>query len=80
MSQPVITEEWRKIPGFKPIYEVSNFGEVRSWGVKAQGRVLKAKPDRRSGFPRVQIYKDNGKFGYVAVHVLVRLAFPEEES
>ncbi|MFG2358056.1 NUMOD4 domain-containing protein [Streptomyces sp. NPDC048521] len=79
MSQPVITEEWRKIPGFPSIYEVSNFGEVRSWGFVAKGRTLKTTPDRFSGYPKVQLYSEGGKLIRISVHKLVELAFPEGE-
>ncbi|MEV5082849.1 NUMOD4 domain-containing protein [Streptomyces sp. NPDC056159] len=78
MSQQM-QETWRKIPGFSEIYEVSNFGEVRSWGPRAQGRVLKTRPDRHSGYPRVQIYTDNGKHCHAPVHALMAKAFPEKE-
>ncbi|MFJ9817914.1 NUMOD4 domain-containing protein [Streptomyces sp. NPDC101151] len=80
MSQRVITEEWRKIPGFNPIYEVSNFGEVRSWGVQANGRTLATRPHKRNGLPTVQVMREGGKVRPFLVHVLVQRAFPEEES
>ncbi|WP_142231751.1 NUMOD4 domain-containing protein [Streptomyces calvus] len=81
MSQPVITEEWRKIPGFKPIYEVSNFGEVRSWGHLAQGRTLNVRLHSVTGLPEVRVAR-KGQRGCRAeyVHKLVALAFPEEEK
>ncbi|MFJ6308240.1 NUMOD4 domain-containing protein [Streptomyces althioticus] len=79
MSQPVITEEWRKIPGFDPIYEVSNFGEVRSWGPNARGRTLKTRKDR-DRFPTVRVKCSDGRMRVRRVHLLVARAFPEEES
>ncbi|MFE0793436.1 NUMOD4 domain-containing protein [Streptomyces mutabilis] len=78
MSQPVITEEWRKIPGFLTHYEVSNYGEVRSWGPVARGRTLATTADR-DGFPMVRLRVD-GRMRWRRVHKLVALAFPEEES
>lgn len=78
MSQPVITEEWRKIPGFDLIYEVSNFGEVRSWGSIARGRTLKTRKDR-DGFPTVRLMCWDGRMRVRRVHLLVAKAFPEEE-
>lgn len=79
MSQPVITEEWRKIPGLPAIYEVSNFGEVRSWGSHARGRKLKTRMDR-DGLPCVRLWCSDGKIRNRRVHLLVAEAFPEEES
>ncbi|MGW7356632.1 NUMOD4 domain-containing protein [Streptomyces sp. NPDC054802] len=80
MNQPVITEEWRKVPGFRPIYEVSNFGEVRSNSPVARGQLLKPKNDKFSGFPQVRITDRRGKRRWCPVHELVARAFPEEES
>ncbi|MFF9862122.1 NUMOD4 domain-containing protein [Streptomyces tendae] len=79
MSQQVIAEEWRKIPGFSRIYEVSNFGEVRSWGSHARGRKLKTTNDR-DGFPTVKMLCADGKMRSRLIHLLVAAAFPEEES
>ncbi|MFI2634736.1 NUMOD4 domain-containing protein [Streptomyces collinus] len=81
MSQPVITEQWRKIPGFKEIYEVSNLGEVRSWGQLAKGRVLSARPHSVTGLPEVKVVRDGAKKRRAEyVHILVARAFPEEET
>ncbi|MET7828506.1 NUMOD4 domain-containing protein [Streptomyces sp. NPDC005386] len=79
MSQRVITEEWRKIPGFSPVYEVSNFGEVRSLGPRAKGRVLRQRVHRFSGLPQIALYERKQKV-WRNVHELVAAAFPEEES
>ncbi|GLP71745.1 hypothetical protein TUSST3_83640 [Streptomyces sp. TUS-ST3] len=75
----MITEEWRRIPGYGTRYEVSNFGEVRSWGPIAKGRKLVTKTGR-DGFPRVRMMCSDGKIRSRLVHVLVANAFPEEES
>jgi hypothetical protein len=80
MSQPVITEEWRKIPGFRAIYRVSNFGEVRSNSNVARGKTLKSKPDKFSGFPQVRVVDSQGQKRWWPVHELVAKAFPEDES
>ncbi|MGW7281762.1 NUMOD4 domain-containing protein [Streptomyces sp. NPDC054844] len=79
MRQSVITEEWRKIPGFPPMYEVSSWGQVRSHSRAAQGRTLKPRVHKFTGFPQVKLYKENQR-GWYYVHSLVTLAFPEEEK
>ncbi|MFJ5280334.1 NUMOD4 domain-containing protein [Streptomyces parvulus] len=73
-----MTEEWRKIPGFKPIYEVSNFGEVRSKSEVARGQKLKPRAEKFSGFPQVRLSDTLGRRRFFFVHVLVAKAFPEE--
>ena len=80
MNQPVIIEEWRKVPGIRPIYEVSNFGEVRSKSEVAQGQLLKPKAERFSGYPQVRITDLKGRRRWHLVHRLVARAFPEEET
>lgn len=74
-----MTEEWRKIPGFRPTYEVSSWGQVRSLSPAAQGRTLKVRIHKFTGFPQVHIYKDHRRI-WRYVHLLVAEAFPEEES
>ncbi|MFC9808486.1 MULTISPECIES: NUMOD4 domain-containing protein [Streptomycetaceae] len=80
MSQRVITEEWRKVPGLRPIYEVSNFGEVRSKSEVARGQKLAQRPEKFSGLPQVRVTDLKGRRRYCLVHKLVAKAFPEEES
>ncbi|MFI1418959.1 NUMOD4 domain-containing protein [Streptomyces sp. NPDC020731] len=80
MSQPVITEEWRKVPGLRPIYEVSNFGEVRSNSSVAKGQLLKARVHEFHGFPQVRITDPRGRRRWFLVHELVARAFPEGEK
>ncbi|MFM9603578.1 NUMOD4 domain-containing protein [Streptomyces turgidiscabies] len=75
----MITEEWRKIPGYSPMYEVSSWGQVRSNGTVAKGRTLKARIHKFTGFPQVHLYK-SGQRSWRYVHLLVAAAFPEEES
>jgi len=71
-------EEWRKIEGFPQIYEVSNFGEVRSWSHMKGGGTLRQKHNR-DGYPMVRLPSRAGKVLWFAVHKLVTEAFPEEE-
>jgi hypothetical protein len=67
------TEEWRKIPGSDPRYEVSNLGRMRSftWG---RMKILKC-TCAANGYPRVSI--SCGKLGvrYANVHRYVMEAF-----
>lgn len=76
-------EEWRAIPGYEGLYEVSDQGGVRSldrlrigvdgriWRFK--GRILRLRK-RRKGYLEVSIYKD-GIESKPKVHSLVLLAF-----
>lgn len=76
-------EEWRAIPGWEGLYEVSSDGRVRSLPYSTptrgtqRGRMLKAAPDTR-GYPAVHLC-DNGtelrRHRLVRVHILVALAF-----
>ncbi|MEU9187571.1 NUMOD4 domain-containing protein [Streptomyces sp. NPDC048484] len=75
----MITEEWRKIPDLPPMYEVSSWGQVRSFGPLAKGRTLKLRTHRFTGFPQVKLYEGK-KHYWRYVHLLVAAAFPEEES
>jgi hypothetical protein len=75
---------WAPVPDYEGLYEVSNFGEVRSLDRivphgkddhlrKRQGQLLKKLIDKQNRF-RVSIYK-NGIRNKVFVHYLVALAF-----
>lgn len=76
-------ENWRAIPGFEGLYEVSDHGRVRSldrerrsWGggtARIKGRLLKACTNK-NGYQQVDLYK-NGKRRMSYVHSLVCLAF-----
>ena len=74
-----ISEEWRDIPGYEGIYQVSNLGNVRSLDRTLEcknGRIIKLKG---------KLLKQGNKNGYrfvnlcyghsVSVHVLVAQAF-----
>lgn len=79
-----IVEEWRAIPGFEGLYEVSDHARVRRIGRAArsgngrgggarQGRVL-ALQLRPTGYQSVQLWRD-GKYFSRLVHTLVAAAF-----
>ena len=71
-------EEWKSIPGYEGIYEVSNLGRVRSvercdrFNRKIVSKILK--PNYVSGYLRVGMYK-NKTFKYYLIHRLVAQAF-----
>ena len=78
-----IVEEWRPVVGYEGLYEVSDWGNVRSLDVYLpskggsvalrRGRLMKQYLDK-DGYCRVGIHK-NGKERTVGVHQLVALAF-----
>ena len=73
-TEKYLLEEWRDIPGFAGLYQVSNFGFVRSLNYKKLGVVKLLKPQLSSGYLRVFLHKD-GKYYPRTVHSLVMLAF-----
>ena len=70
-----MNEIWKDIKGFENLYQVSNFGRVKSLPRKGQRRelVLKPTPDTK-GYERVKLTKDSK--GYTKkVHRLVAETF-----
>lgn len=65
-------EEWRDIPEYFGLYQISNFGRVRSIGYGKE-RILKQRKDK-DGYLIVNLWKD-GKVKTFKVHRLVALAF-----
>jgi len=76
----MVSAEWRALPGYEGIYEISDHGEVKSrdrinargWRIK--GRTLRpyVTPD---GYQRVNLYSAIGAKHNTSVHQLVMLAF-----
>ena len=76
-------EQWRPVPGYEGIYDVSDHGRVRSVSRKAlrkdgrplsvSGRILTANPNGR-GYPRVTL-NFNGTSKWSSVHSLVATTF-----
>src|ERR1700748_1907042 len=78
-------EEWRAIEGYEGLYEVSDFGEVRSLDKVVKCRFEKFRTRRGKnmkqsltvhGYPFVELYKD-GVGRFKTVHRLVLEAFVE---
>jgi hypothetical protein len=73
--------EWRAIPGYEGLYEVSSGGEVRSLerlsirGVRVKPRVMRLQPNPRGGHLQVDLHDQEGKRRMAKVHQLVMLAF-----
>ena len=67
-------EVWKDIPGYETLYQVSNFGRVKSYernGTK--GGILKPTKNKL-GYMRIGLSKSNKK-NYFSVHRLVALTF-----
>jgi hypothetical protein len=77
MNEP-ITEEWRPVPGYEGIYEVSNLGRIYSvkrFGVSRSGHLLKPGV-MASGHLSIGLRRGAGvKVKRYGVHRLVMLAF-----
>lgn len=73
--------EWRKIPGFDPRYEVSAVGALRSWAARGRGggwagtpRIVKGTVGNH-GYRQFGLITDEGRFISVYLHQLVLAAF-----
>ncbi|MGG1400577.1 NUMOD4 domain-containing protein [Bacillus salipaludis] len=73
----LVEEEWRDIPGYERLYQVSNFGNVRSRFSGGRWKVLKQ--SKRDGFLYVTL-SDNGMSKTFPVHRLVGEAFIPKEN
>ena len=70
-----MNEEWKPVPGFEGLYEVSSFGRVKTSRRKGSpGGILKLCPSR--GYYSVALCKD-GKYFRILVHRLVATVFLE---
>lgn len=81
-------EEWRAIPEFEELYEISDLGRVRSldrttermsrWGTlgsrRFAGRVIRPGLNRRDGYRMLLLYRD-GRRTVKTVHAAVMEAF-----
>ena len=68
-------EEWKPIIGFEGLYEVSNYGRIRSLGNRThKGIHFIAKKKKKKGYMKVSVYKCN-KRSTLRVHDEVAKAF-----
>lgn len=63
----MIEEQWRDIPGYEGLYQISNFGRVKSFHFK-KSHILK--PHNVKGYNNVELYKDKKKKQFY-IHRLV---------
>lgn len=67
-------EEWRPVPGYDGVYEVSNLGNVRSWTHRKRGAVMK-QAFGTHGYLTVCVRGIDGRTRRSTVHTLVAAAF-----
>lgn len=67
-------EIWKDINGYEGLYQISNFGKVKSLSRKRSRKERILKQDYNKGYFRVSLYK-NGKSKHYMVHILVANAF-----
>lgn len=67
-------EEWKDVIRYEGLYQVSNFGRVKSFIVSKSGRIRKGVP--AMGYPQVQLKgHGDGSFETGKIHRLVAIAF-----
>lgn len=75
------TEEWRPVPGYEGVYEVSETGRVRRLAATHLHPAGFAPAQHRNvhGYVKVGLYR-GGTYSLVSVHRLVALAFHPDEA
>lgn len=72
---PQDEEIWKGIEGYEGLYEISNYGNVRSLNYKHTGVISLLKPGlTKQGYLRTDLYKNN-KSKHCLIHRLVAKAF-----
>lgn len=66
-------EIWRDIPGYEGLYQVSNYGRIKSL-LNGKGRILRMYANIKWGYLYVFLYKDKKRKCF-RVHRLVAMAF-----
>ena len=67
-------ELWKDISGFEGVYQISNFGQLKSFKDIPEGRILSNK-NKNGGYFSVVLCCKDGKKRYCRLHVLVAEAF-----
>ena len=76
----IIKEEWRDIPDYEGLYQVSNFGKVKSLNYRRSGKEQIMKPKKtKDGYLRVNLSKYT-EMKNLSVHKLVALAFIKNDN
>ena len=80
LSGKVTCEEWKPIQGYEGIYEISNYGRIKSIARSGNNRTLKDRIMKqhkgKTGYKQVRLCKDNHTKLW-KVHVLIARAFIE---
>jgi hypothetical protein len=73
-------EQWKDIPGYEGLYQVSNMGNVKSLNYNRSGRekLLNLNPNNQ-GYLNVGLSK-NGKQRSIKIHRLVAIAFLDHQA
>lgn len=74
-------KEWKDVVGYEGLYQVSNYGDVRSLPRNGTVNYIKEKAQQtdKDGYKIVKLRKNNNP-KMVKVHRLVALAFAEKEN
>lgn len=67
-------EIWKDIKGYEGLYHVSNLGNIKSFKIYKEGKLLKPKFDK-DGYREIGIRDSNGKRTFKRVHRLVAESF-----
>jgi hypothetical protein len=70
----IIVEQWKPVPGYEGLYEVSDQGRVKSLPNKRKFGCMRKTPIGKNGYPAVDL-KHNGARKTFTVHTLVLTAF-----
>jgi len=80
---------WKDIIGFEGLYQISNYGRVRSLtrtvvektgkSYTLQGRIMKVRVNKKTNYHQACLRKD-GKYHYLYIHRLVAQAFLKGEG
>lgn len=74
-TQELESEEWRDVVGYEGLYSVSSIGRVRRDArYNGRGGLRKCDFNKRSGYWRIELSKDNRKRKYL-IHQLVAASF-----